>query len=331
VLRELESLWFTPNVEPPTRRADGAPAALRPAGETSRGRGFEHEPFGELDPSAPPYRAAPFDSLRRELSAMLETPGATVLLAGAPRSGRTTLARRVFAANAERGAYVDLALTSARPGSVARRIARAFGGVASSAAGGSAELEGLLEALADAKPHDRPRLIVVDGAVPGSRATAEVAALARAARSTRYFSLLIVGPAELAPDLIGPRSASSVITVPPLTTGQVAPYLTAWLTATRSPIAPPLIITIDAALLIAHRTEGNLGRINALAREMIAGGAGAILTSWDAWSAPDGIGHGGGDRTAPPARPEPWPPPEILAVINQCRAAAGLAVRGVGD
>jgi protein kinase-like protein len=330
VLRELEAVWATPSNEMPARRVDAIPSALRTAVADWQDRGFLHEPFADIDPNAPPYRAAPFDGLRRELAARLEAPGTTLVLAGAPHSGRSTLARWTFAANAQGGAYLDLALASTRPGSLARRIARVFGGGASASAGASADLEGLLEALADTRPGEPARLIVVDGVVPGTRAAADVAVLARAARSTRYFSLLAIGPAELAADLIGPNPAGSMVTLSPLTLPQVRGYLASWLVATRRSDAPPLILSVDAALLIGHRAEGNLGRINALAREMLMCG-GPIYTSWDAWSAPDGIGHRAGDREMPPVRPPSWPTPEIVRLINQCRIAAGHAERGSND
>jgi hypothetical protein len=148
--------------------------------------------------------------------------------------------------------------------------------------------------------------------------------LARAARSTRYFSLLVVGPGELSTELGGSIPASAVIAVPALTAMQIVQYLDAWLRATRRPEAPPLVITVDAALIAGHRAGGNLDQLNAIARQMIIRG-GPVLTSWDAWTAVDDD-----DQTAPPeppARPPAWPPPEVLQLINHCRVAAGLAER----
>lgn len=315
VLRELESPWLTPVDNP-------QPSLKEPTAEW-RARGFRFEPFGALDPSAPPYRGAPFDSLRRDLRARLAISGTTLVVAGAPGSGRSVLARWVFAATAGNGAYVDLERVSARPGSLVGRIARAFGAVASAATAGNAEIEGLLERLAGASPTEDVPLIVIDGVVAGTRAAAEVATLARAARSTRYFSLLVVGPAELAGDLVGSHPASAVIAMPPLTPRQVIEYIQSWLHETRSPEVPPLVVTVDAGLIVGHRMDGNLERINGLAREMIASG-GPVLTSWDAWATlVDAAGV-----VVPAVRPPVWPTPEVLQLINQCRAAAGLAGRG---
>jgi len=326
VLRELESPWLSAQSATPTRRPATKPPSLRDPDPEWQARGFQFEPFAELDPGEPPYRGAPFDRLRQELGVKLADPGATVILAGAPGSGRSALARSMAAANVGRGAYIDLRHAGARPGSLVQRIARAFGAVASPATGGHPELEGLLEMLAAVSPNRSVPLIAVDGVTPGSRAAAEVAILARAARSTRYFSLLVVGPAELAGELtIDP--ATSVIQVPPLAAPQVVEYLDSWLRATRHPDAPPLVVTVDAALLVGHRAEGNLDRINALTRQMITMG-GPIITSWDAWAAPDDTGKHVAGLAVPPVRPGAWPTPEVLRLINQHRVAAGLAERG---
>jgi serine/threonine protein kinase len=323
VLRELESPGLIAPAEPRRRSDTTPPPSLREPDAAWQARGFRFEPFTDLDPSEPPFRGAPFDGLRRELGARIAASGSTVIVAGAPGSGRTVLARSVLAANTGRGAYVDVG-HSARPGGVIQRVARAFGAVASPASSGSPELEGLLEALASSSPFSGAPLVVVDGVVAGTRAAADVSVLARAARSTRYFSVLVVGPGELSTELGGSIPASAVVTVPALTPLQISQYLDAWLRATRQPTAPPLLITVDAALIAGHRANGNLDQLNAFARQMIERG-GPVLTSWDAWTASD-------DRhvegvAEPPARPRAWPTPEVLQLINHCRVAAGLGER----
>jgi hypothetical protein len=171
-------------------------------------------------------------------------------------------------------------------------------------------------------------LIIVDGVFSGTRAAADLAVLARAAHSTRYFSVLAVGTSDLADELAS-VDLPSPVAVPRLHPMQVHRYLDGWLRATRHPDAPPLIITIDAALIIGHRSEGSLHRVNTLARRMITGG-GPVLTSWDAWSIPNDIGHPAG-RTGNPIRPAGWPTPDVLRLINQNRAVAGIAPRAPAD
>jgi hypothetical protein len=143
--------------------------------------------------------------------------------------------------------------------------------------------------------------------------------------------VLVVGAAQLANDLVGPdweTAANAVITVPPLSAAQVGRYIDAGLYTSRRPEAPPLIVTVDAALIIGHRADGNLGRINALMRRMIANG-GPVLTSWEAWTAPDDTDPRGALTAR--VRPAVWPTPEILRLINHYRVAAGLADRGTPD
>jgi serine/threonine protein kinase len=324
VLRELESPGL---IAPPesTRRSDTAPPSLREPDAAWQARGFRFEPFTDLDPSEPPYRGAPFDGLHRELTARIAASGSTVIIAGAPGSGRTVLARSVLAANSGRGAYIDVG-HAARPGSVIQRIARAFGAVASPASG-SPELEGLLEALASGSPFTGVPLVVIDGVVAGTRAAADVSVLARAARGTRYFSVLIVGPGELSTEHGGSIPASAVVNVPALTPLQITQYLDAWLRATRHPAAPPLVITMDAALIAGHRANGNLDQLNALARQMIAR-SGPVITSWEAWTTTDRDTSGVAEPQPPRPGPAEWPTPEVLQLINHCRLAAGLGGRG---
>jgi len=321
VLRELESPGLIAPAEP-RRRSDTTPPSLREPDATWQARGFRFEPFTDLDPSEPPYRGGPFDGLQRELTARIAASGSTVIIAGAPGSGRTVLARSVLAANPGRGAYIDVG-HAARPGSVIQRTARAFGAVASPASG-SPELEGLLEALASGSPFAGVPLVVIDGVVAGSRAAADVSVLARAARGTRYFSVLVVGPGELSTEHGGSIPASAVVAVPALTPLQNSQYLDAWLRATRQPCAPPLVLTMDAALIAGHRANGNLDQLNALVRQMILRG-GPVITSWEAWTTtdrdPDGVAE------PPPQRPAEWPTPEVLQLINHCRLAAGLGGR----
>ena len=331
VLRELESPWLIAQSEPApsaqgsqrVRRPETVPPAPREADPAWQARGFRIEPFGALDPSGPPYRGEPFDALRRELGGLTAASGTTVIIAGTPGSGRSVLARSVLAGNPGRGAYIDVG-HAARPGGAIQRIARAFGAVASATSSGSPELEGLLEVLAAASPAAGAPLVVVDGVVAGTRATADVAVLARAARSTRYFSLLVVGPAELSTELGGSIPASAVVSLPVLTPAQIGQYLDSWMRATRDPGAPPLVITVDAALIAGYRANGNLDQLNALARQMIVSGA-PIVTSWDAWAAPDS--HETGDPTEALVRPVVWPTPDVLRLINYCRTSAGLPER----
>ncbi|HEU4730881.1 MAG TPA: protein kinase [Kofleriaceae bacterium] len=328
VLRELASGWpAAPAVTlaPGATGSEAARPALLEASPGFRERGFMFEPFSEIDPGEPPYRGAPFEALRHELRARLQTAGTTVVLAGESGSGRSTLARAALAVNPGSGAYIELEHAGSRPGGLIQRIARAFGAVAGSAKGTGPELDSLLEVLAKASPASGVPLIVLDGISAGSRAAIDAGVLARAARSTRYFNVLVVS----APDL-AIAEAERAVGVPPLEPHHIGAYVEGWLRATRRPDAPPVVVTVDAALLVGLRTEGNLDRVNALVRQMLASG-GSVFTSWDAWAAPDDAGRYVNGRAVPPVRPAMWPTPEVLRRINECRATAGLAERAAPE
>jgi hypothetical protein len=291
-------------------------AGLGAADAGWQGKDFAFEPFAAVDPRAPPYRGAPFDELGAVIAARLTRPGSTLVVGGAAGSGRTVLARSILAGQAG-GAYVDAA--GARGGLI-QPIAQALG------IAGAPDLPGLLDAIAIAALARGVPLIVVDDVVAGTRAAADAAILARAARTTRHFNLLVVGQVGLAVKHGGPILASAALEVPALAARDVGAYVASWLAATRPAGAPPLIVTVDAALIAGHRAAGNLTALNALVRTMIAGG-GPVLTSWDAWAARDDAGRDGSGLAAGIARPPEWPPLEVLALINQRRLEAGLAQR----
>jgi Protein kinase domain len=323
VLRDLESA---------TRKRRGSAGAsgdsagaLRAAGQEWKALGFEHEPFGEIDSMDPPHRDALFDEARGGLRGQL-APGNAILLRGAAGSGRTALARSVLSGWSGERRYLALDGDDLRGDSLIERVTRAFGAVVRSGATGDATLEGLLEVLA-APPKKAPLaeqvpLVVLDGVRAGSRAAAELAQLARAARSTHYFSLLVIGDAALAGEVFDPTGA--VFELSPLPLARVPAYLASWLRATLRQDARALMVTMDAAMLLGVRSSGNLRKLNALARRMLLSKPRAIFTSWEAAIATDDVS---GEAALIPQRPTAWPTPEILQLLNQARRSAGVAER----
>jgi hypothetical protein len=101
-----------------------------------------------------------------------------------------------------------------------------------------------------------------------------------------------------------------------------------WLGATLEPLTAPVLVTPDALLLVGHRTQGAHERVNRLLHNMawLAAAEGRrTLSSWHAWVAPDGDRRlEPGDAWELPRRPRPWPPPDVVAVIDACRRAAGM-------
>jgi hypothetical protein len=103
-------------------------------------------------------------------------------------------------------------------------------------------------------------------------------------------------------------------------------HLRAWLEATLSRSAPPVIVTPDALLLLELRSGGALERVDCLAENMLllaAAEGRRVLSSWHAWTASDRERWAEG-APALPRRPAGWPPPEVVDVIDACRRAAGV-------
>ena len=125
---------------------------------------------------------------------------------------------------------------------------------------------------------------------------------------------------------------------PPPSSGS-APEIEAWvrsrIAAALAPTAPPILLTRDAALLLALRTDGALPRLRCLAENMLVLAAAEgrrTLSTWHAWAAADGERWTEAPPAALPARPAAWPPPEVADVIDACRRGAGMPPwpRGAG-
>jgi serine/threonine protein kinase len=105
-------------------------------------------------------------------------------------------------------------------------------------------------------------------------------------------------------------------------------YVRSWIEAALAPRAKPIVLSPDAVLLLALRTDGALERIHCVAENMLVLAAAEgtrTLSTWHAWSASDA--ERWADAPAPPAlptRPVPWPPPEVVDVIDACRRGAGM-------
>lgn len=104
-------------------------------------------------------------------------------------------------------------------------------------------------------------------------------------------------------------------------------YLRSWIAATLAPGAPPILVTRDAILLLALRTDGELQRIRCVAENMLVLAAAEgrrTLCTWHAWAAADDVRWADAPPAALPVRPDPWPPPEVADVIDACRRGAGM-------
>ena len=336
--RVLQDLATASSPERP-KRSQGEPAPAREAGarrmppppvplaEVLR---FARAPFSEVDPGACPYVEEPFASARERILERLNddvTP--VVALVGAPGSGRTVLCRRIAAEMG--GSRLVLSVDAGRVPAgrtLVQQVCRAAGAVEDSSEEGG--LEALIARFSRERQERDPPLLVLDGVATPQPSLAGCARVVAAAIWTRSFKVLLAGGTGMAEALTragvdfrgGPMTE---VALPPLDREQIARYVRAWLQAALAPSAPPVIVSPDALLLLALRSAGGLARINCIAENMLALAAAErrrTLSSWHAWAASDRESWSA--SRALPRRPEPWPPPEVVDVIDACRRSAGV-------
>jgi serine/threonine protein kinase len=333
VVRELNSLAPAPRQ---VMRAEAERRRSSPAGEQrgSQPFGFRVEPFQSIEPLSAPAIGEPFRSTRDALRAALRDEAShCVLLSGAPGSGKTTLAQQLMA---ECMSAAPLAVVSNdEPSkSLQQQVARAFGIVPLLASRANAEIDGLLEELERTQRGPAsPAWLVLDNLRPSRARLGELWVLMQAASKTKSFRMLVLATPELEDGLA--RAATRErqveplrVSLPPLTPRQTLDYMAAWLQAVRTPSSPPVVITPDAALLVAHESGGSLVRINEIARAMLQRAWSErrlVLSSWDAWSAAREVAAPG--APAQRARPRDWPTKQVLEILNAERHAAGIPWR----
>jgi hypothetical protein len=209
-----------------------------------------------------------------------------------------------------------------------QRLCRAAGVEES---GEDASLEALIARLGDERRRRAPApVLVLDGVAAATPLPPGLATLLGASVWSRSFKVVLSGApglaakAAAAPELSGETVPE--ISVGPLDRAQLARYLRGWLEATLAPGAAPVLVSPDALLLAALRSEGLVERVDCIARNMLTLAAAErrrTLTSWHAWSAPERerwAENAGGL----PVRPRAWPPAEVVEVLDACRRAAGM-------
>src|SRR6266536_994209 len=337
VLQELTSLPASaadraPHRAEPTREDEPARSSLPPAsGPLAQALGFVHQPFSDVDLRE--CLAEPLAAARDQILERVQDDATSVLaVTGAEGSGAAGLCRRIAT---ELGRSRLVLLLNVARGSDGRtllqRLCRAAGVEES---GEDEGLEALTARLGEERRrHGHAPLVVLDGVAVPHPSTAGLATVVGASLWTRSFKILLSGAPGLAPaltragvDLRDERVPE--IAVSPLDRDQLARYLRGWIEAALAPDAPPILVTPDALLLLALRSEGALERVDCIAENMLhlaAAERRRTLTSWHAWTAPDrerwSQSRGG---VALPRRPDPWPPAEVVDVIDACRRAAGM-------
>jgi type II secretory pathway predicted ATPase ExeA len=297
---------------------------------------FRFRPFADMDPERCPYEGPPFSTLREQIIGELKEAVAPVhVLTGPPGSGRSVVARLVAAAMARSRLTIFLELLGDHGrGTTLQRLCSSAG---ASEGAPRADVGRLVEQLQSAKAsRGQPPLLVLDDFMLTHPSTAEVLALVGTAARADSFHMLLVGHDDGWPalrdaalrDAARPGEAIHQHALPPLDRGQVSAYLRAWIDATLPADAPRIVITPDALLLVARRSNGHPERINCIAENMLhlAAAAGRrVVSSWEAWAGAPDVRWSTLANAQLPRRPRDWPPPDVVVEIDRCRHEAGLA------
>jgi len=315
---------------PPAREA-APPRLPLPAatGALAEVLGFRRRPFSA---AAPEDGGEPIASLRARVRECVERVDAFALaVAGADESGRAALCRQLGAELSRERLVVTVdALQDGAGRSLVQRICQAAG--VPEEASEEASVDALVARLAEERQQrGSPPLVVLDGLAATPASAAALARVVAAASWSRSFKLLLGGEPGLL-DALGRGGVDlggvPELAVPALAREQISAHVRAWIAATLDPRAPPILVSPDALLLLALRSQGALERVNCVAENMLVLAAAErrrIVSSWHAWAASDRERWAGSGAVASlPRRPDRWPPAEVIDVIDACRRGAGM-------
>jgi len=336
LLRSLTGLSRTS--APPAGSADSS-AAIRTNADSAEARcrrffAFSSRPFGEGDLLDAAYSGEPFKGLRARIrDALLDHPGRSLLLLGESGSGRSTLARQVATDYAPTGPVAVIG-DEVSDRTLLRRVSIALGGATSILTGSASAIDELVEQL---DTQASTPLLVLDCLKPSRGWFEDAVLLVRASAASRCFRVLLLGDSDLGQQLVrtahrGQELGLLQLVIPSLSPLQTQSYMNACVRAALGPSAADVVITPDAAFLAAHRSGGGLRVLNQIAFGMLCFAATEerrVLTSWDAWNAR--LGGRFDSDAALPARPDPWPTPEVLQILNSSRMESGIVLRRASD
>jgi hypothetical protein len=311
--------------------APPAPPLPRATGPLADVLGFLHRPFVDGVTIGGP-RSDPFAPVRRKLVEAVEDAERSVLaLSGHVESGRSSLCKQLAGELApdRLTVLVDVPPPDAGGRALLQRICRATG--IPEEASEEANLDALVERFVEEQRQRATPLLVLDGVTATPACAAGLARILEAASWSGSFKVLLAA----APGVVDALARGGValpdlgpeLVVPALARDEIGRYVRDWIDATLAPGAPPILVSPDAALLLALRSDGVLARIHCIAENMLVLAAAErrrTLVSWHAWAASDRERWDGRPAAALPRRPAPWPPPEVIDVIDACRRGAGL-------
>lgn len=294
----------------------------------SRLLGFAREPFGRCELGEMPYRGQPHGPLLTHLERLLrDTDCSTLLLEGVTGSGRTTLAKALSGSYCADGACAVISCEGIGSSpSLTKKALRALGASPEKGASAGHELDTLVEHCLGAQATQAAPLLIFDDCESDSHVLDELASIALAAQLTKSFRLLLLVDPGF--ETRWPRHGTllwNTLTLPALGAVDVAAYVEAWIDYSRAPGVPPILLTPDALLLLAHRSLGIIGKVNHIVVNMLKAAATRerrVLDSWDTW-----VGSLESSDGPSSQRPREWPTPEVLKLLNHCRQQVGIELR----
>lgn len=269
---------------------------------------FARQPFAALDPAHPPYLGGPLASLLDTLEAELSGAPTVQALVGAPGTGRSTILETLLVrVRRTREGLLIHQSPDARSGQLIRQFGASLGDR-------HASLTTVVERLSSRlqRPNGQIPVVIID-----ELSAMTIDEFREFVHLVRAIPMSIVVCAE---DILDARISPIVQrrhVVAPLTTAETMRYIDAWIAATRTVGAPPLIFSPDARLVLASRSGGIMATANRLALNalaLVAAHNRRVVTSFEAWFASadeNWLRPDGSTRSNLPPRPERWPTPEV--------------------
>ncbi|WP_242355625.1 serine/threonine-protein kinase [Anaeromyxobacter sp. SG64] len=339
VLQDIAAAGGSPRGASPMAARPASSRAQPPAPSTApaprllaEAFGFVRRPFLCGDRAGGPRGSEPFAAIRGELADAVRDEGRLlVALTGPGESGRTTLCQELAR---ELAAERLTLVVAAAPGVDSRGLVQGICRAAGMAEEASEEacLDALVERFVEEQRRRATPLLVLDGVTAAPPCAAGVARVLEAVRWSGSFKVLLAGAPGLVEALARggvelPEGRGPELAVPSLDPQVIGAYVRGAIDAALARGAPPIVVSPDAVLLLALRSDGVLGRVDCIAENMLVLAAAErrrVLRSWHAWVASDEERWSERATAALPRQPDRWPPPEVADVIDACRRGAGL-------
>jgi serine/threonine protein kinase len=295
---------------------------------------FSVEPFCQVDPLNSPYNGEPFRNARETLKVAVSGFKKIILVYGQHGSGKTTL---LYRHALEVGSKYQLLYLSPRntvaPFSLISQLCKM--------ANLNRSDDNVLAKLTTwfvygAGQREKHVLLYLDDIIESEIDVEETILLLRSITLIDKCTVIISSSKSEKLQKIHQMftlEKSIMIKIPQLNCHQVTQYIQSWLQKARSPLAPFLIFTTDATLWVAHKSKGNLNKINQLARSMFTLASYnnlKIITSWEAWYCAQQLELGNDISKKQIFPPANWPTQEVINTINEYRKYAGFSPQNIG-